>query len=106
MLMGALPLAALIPSIEPHSAPSINALDRRRRSEDRAFLESLKQDVANHPNDFITFETETGAGRFVEEHLAEARREIQPRIVSRGIFGYWREKTLVVLPILATTARR
>ena len=64
-------------------------------------LDSLRRDVAAHPSDFITFETEASAGRFLAEHANEAYRETQPQVISRGILGYWGGKTLVVLPSLA-----
>jgi hypothetical protein len=94
-------LAALPAPLGAHSTPSTGSLATRNNSQDASIVESLKQDVASHPNDFITFETQTSASRFIEEHAAEAYRETQPRIASRGIFGYWRDKTLVVLPTLS-----
>jgi hypothetical protein len=62
-------------------------------------FESLKQDVFSHPADFITFETQASAYRFIGEHY-DAQLEVGRRISSRGIVGYWRGKTLVVLPTL------
>jgi hypothetical protein len=67
--------------------------------ESASMFESLKQDVLSHPTDFITFETQASANRFIGEH-EDAQSEIERRIVSRGIVGYWRGKTLVVLPSL------
>jgi hypothetical protein len=64
-------------------------------------LESLRQSIANHPDDFITFETETSANRFIVEH-ENAYRETERRVILRGIVGYWQGKTLVVLPSLST----
>lgn len=73
------------------------------RSNDDALSisKSLRNDVANHPNDFITFETETGANQFIVKHR-DACRESEQRVIQRGIVGYWEGKTLVVLPSLFT----
>ena len=51
-------------------------------------LESLRQDIANHPNDFITFETQTSANQFIVEH-ENAYSETERRVILRGIVGYW-----------------
>lgn len=64
--------------------------------------ESLKNDVANHPNDFMRFETEAGADQFIAGHK-DAYRENEKRVLDRGIVGYWSGKTLVVLPSLFTS---
>lgn len=64
-----------------------------------AVLASLRHDVATHPNDFVTFETQTNADHFIFEH-EDAFRETDRRVIRRGILGYWRGKTLVVLPSL------
>ncbi len=71
-----------------------------KNSLDTAIFESLRRDVAIHPNDFVTFETQTTANRFIFEH-ADALKETDRRVVQRGIMGYWRGKTLVVLPTLS-----
>jgi hypothetical protein len=60
--------------------------------------QSLRRDVAKHPNDFVVFATETGANRFLVEHRDEVERETNGRLVWRGVVGYWQGKTLVVLP--------
>jgi hypothetical protein len=106
LVANAFSLAALSTSIGAHSSPSTGSLSAQNNSKELSLIESLKQDVASHPNDFITFETQTGASHFIEEHAAEAYRETQPRIASRGIFGYWRDKTLVVLPTLSPVTLR
>jgi hypothetical protein len=72
---------------------------RTEEHESALMFESLKQDVLRHPVDFITFETQASANRFIGEH-EDAQPEIERRIASRGIVGYWRGKTLVVLPSL------
>jgi hypothetical protein len=65
-----------------------------------AVLESLRHDVAIHPNDFVTFETQTTADHFISEH-EDAFKETDRRVIRRGILGYWRGKMLVVLPSLS-----
>ncbi len=69
-----------------------------------AVLESLRHDVAVHPNDFVTFETQTTADHFISEH-EDAFRETDRRVIRRGILGYWRGKMLVVLPSLSISDR-
>jgi hypothetical protein len=71
-----------------------------KNSLDTAVFESLRRDVAVHPNDFLTFETQTTAKHFIFEH-ADAFRETDRRVIQRGILGYWRGKMLVVLPSLS-----
>ncbi|MBS1798778.1 MAG: hypothetical protein JSS95_03035 [Acidobacteria bacterium] len=61
--------------------------------------ESLRDDVSRHPDDFITFATQTAANRFIEEHGFEMNRETERRMIERGVLGYWRGKTVVVLPL-------
>jgi hypothetical protein len=63
--------------------------------------ESLRRDVVLHPGDFIVFATKAGVRRFFAEHNDEVERETDPRIVSRGVLGYWQGKTIVVLPLAA-----
>ncbi|MEO6805503.1 MAG: hypothetical protein ABI209_05095 [Edaphobacter sp.] len=60
--------------------------------------QSLRRDVAKHPNDFVVFATETGANHFLVEHQDEVERETNGRLVWRGVVGYWQGKTIVVLP--------
>lgn len=67
---------------------------------------SLREDVARHPNDFVTFETLRAGNRFLEEHWVDASRETEQRMVQRGVLGYWRGKTLVLMPVLSTGTRR
>lgn len=64
---------------------------------------SLRHDIASHPGDFITFESEAGANQFILDHQ-DAYRESERRVVERGIVGYWEGKTLVILPSLLTAA--
>ncbi|MEO8736351.1 MAG: hypothetical protein ABI380_07400 [Edaphobacter sp.] len=67
-----------------------------------SILESLRKDVARHPGDFVIFETQISANQFIRAHEDEAYRETEPRVVMRGILGYWRGKAIVVLPSLST----
>lgn len=101
MLMNALPLIAST-ATKSYSSPSTTSL-RAQNSDDESMsvLESLKKDIASHPNDFMTFETQTAAYRFIAEHGDDAYRETTPRVIWRGIIGYWRGKILVVLPSLS-----
>jgi hypothetical protein len=64
----------------------------------RMMQESLSRDVARHPDDFIVFATEGGAEQFFATHRDDVERETDSRIILRGVVGYWRGKTLVVLP--------
>jgi hypothetical protein len=63
-------------------------------------IESLRHDVAIHPNDFVTFETQITANHFIHDH-EDVLRETDRRVIQRGILGYWRGKMLVVLPSLS-----
>jgi hypothetical protein len=60
--------------------------------------DSLRFEVARHPDDFIVFATEAGARQFLGKHRGDAEHETNPRIISRGVVGYWGNKTIVVLP--------
>jgi hypothetical protein len=87
----------------PTASATINV--RPQDSLDAAtILESLRHDVAIHPNDFITFETQTTANHFILEHV-DALKETDRRVIQRGILGYWRGKMLVVLPSLSINDR-
>jgi hypothetical protein len=72
-------------------------LQEQNMSDARSALASLRQDVGQHPADFIAFETRISAERFIEEHEG-AYRETERRVILRGVVGYWQGKTLVVLP--------
>jgi hypothetical protein len=63
---------------------------------------SLRQDVSRHPNEFVVFETLTAASHFMQDHLVDVSRETEPRMIQSGVVGYWRGKTLVVLPIVSS----
>jgi hypothetical protein len=60
--------------------------------------ESLRLEVARHPGDFVVFVTQAGAKQFFTRHRDDVERETNPRIIDRGVVGYWQDKTIVVLP--------
>jgi hypothetical protein len=70
------------------------------RGSNARMLDSLREDVARHPDDFVSFQTQTTALRFIDEHGLEAKRETARRIIERGVLGYWRGKMVVVVPIV------
>ena len=78
---------------EPVFAHSNNEL-----SDARMMRESLRHDIARHPGDFVVFPTDAGAQQFVAAHRDDVERETDPRIIARGVLGYWGRKTIVVLP--------
>jgi hypothetical protein len=67
-------------------------------SDAAAIQQSLRNDVASHPADFVVFATETGAHQFLLKNRDDVEPETNERLVSRGVIGYWQGKTLVVLP--------
>lgn len=101
IFLGALSVSASTtnPS-ELRPAPSAVALQSRSVSDEMRALESLREDVGRHPNDFLTFETRIAANRFIAEHEG-AYHETESRVILRGVIGYWQGKTLVVLPSLS-----
>lgn len=68
-------------------------------SGDARMIDSLREDVSRHPNDFVSFQTQTAALRFIDEHGFEANRETARRMIKCGVLGYWRGKMVVVVPI-------
>jgi|SRR5271170_6670837 len=82
------------------AAPSTITVELRDTLDATTILESLRHDVASHPSDFVTFETQTTANHFILDH-EDVLRETDRRVIQRGILGYWRGKTLVVLPSLS-----
>jgi hypothetical protein len=99
--LNSLPLYASTTMTESRSTALINGVQKQSHIEDASLLHSLREDVENHPNDFITFETQASAVQFIEGHWTEATRETEWRMVSRGIAGYWKDKMVVVLPTFA-----
>lgn len=67
---------------------------------DGPMLQSLRNDVNRHPDDFVTFTTKTEASRFLEQHALDARHETQQRMLELGVLGYWQGRTVVVLPLM------
>ncbi|WP_158944323.1 hypothetical protein [Granulicella sp. S190] len=63
-----------------------------------AMQESLRRDVAEHPEEFVVFATEAGANQFAGEHRSAVEMETSGKIISRGVVGYWQGKMIVVLP--------
>jgi hypothetical protein len=100
VLMGALSASASTTPVSESSLAPPAALQGRSYSDEMAALESLREDVGRHPNDFMTFETRIAANRFIAEHDG-AYHETESRVIMRGIIGYWQGKTLVVLPSLS-----
>jgi hypothetical protein len=102
---GALPLWASVPAggmLRP-VRPEVSLLEQNL-SDSAGDLESLREDVGRHPEDFVAFETRTSANRFIAEHEG-AFHETERRVVLRGVVGYWQGKTLVVLPSLSIGSR-
>ncbi len=107
--MSSLPLSALVTGASLATAatpPPLAALSIPTYGEEASLLQSLRSDVAAHPGDFLSYETESSANRFLAEHAPEAQRETEPRVVARGVLGYWRGRTIVVLPSLSAIDRR
>jgi hypothetical protein len=99
VLMGLPVRAEVAPLKMPPDTPASRKIVAASAVDDgTAIRESLRRDIRLHPGDFVVFETEFGAERFVAEHQAEAQRERNQRLVSRGVVGYWQGKIVVVLP--------
>jgi hypothetical protein len=97
-MMGLTASEASIVSLERLDTRIPTKIVARQPEDDAAAIqESLRRDVAEHPNDFVVFETEAGANRFMTEHRDYVQRETSRKITSRGVLGYWKGKTLVVL---------
>jgi hypothetical protein len=98
-LATALPLWASQVPMTKHDALVSQRIVAIQAVDDAAVIQqSLRRDVATHPNDFLVFATEIGANRFLVEHRDEVERETNGRLVWRGVVGYWQGKTLVILP--------
>jgi hypothetical protein len=98
MLMGSPVGASVAPSAKPLRMNSARILAPGAISDTRVLRESLRSEVRRHPDDFIVFETEAGAKQFFAQHRNDVEHETDPRIIDRGVLGYWRDKTIVVLP--------
>ncbi len=103
--MSSLPAFAKLTGFESRRTPEAIEDRTGSRTEQTSKLASLRQDIAAHPQDFVVFETIASIDRFISEHSPEAQREAEPRVAQRGIIGYWRGKTLVLLPTLSAILR-
>jgi hypothetical protein len=99
MLMSSLAANATISTA--WRTPSRSAIQIDDVDDSRQAYESLRDDVSRHPDDFVAFATQTAANRFIGEHGLEMNRETERRMVQRGVIGYWRGKTVVLLPLLS-----
>lgn len=101
LLTSALTLKASTTTIESRPTPLRSSIGVQDHDSDIPMIESLRKDIASHPDDFIIFETETSANQFIVGHN-DVYRETERRVILRGIVGYYQGKTLVVLPSLPT----
>jgi hypothetical protein len=101
MLMG-LPVEAsvvpVVPGANPVGPVSAKIVTPGPISDARMLYESLRLEVARHPGDFVVFATEAGAKQFFRKHQDDVEPETNPRVIVRGVVGYWQDKTIVVLP--------
>jgi uncharacterized protein with von Willebrand factor type A (vWA) domain len=98
MLMGLPVGASVVPSANPLKVDTMRTLAPRAISDSRMLRESLRSEVARHPDDFIVFATEAGAKQFFAKHRNDVEHETDPKIIDRGVVGYWQDKTIVILP--------
>ena len=98
MLMGVPVGATVVPAAKPLKVDSVRILTPSAISDTRQLRESLRSEVARHPDDFIVFATDAGAKQFFAKHRNDVEHETDPKIIDRGVVGYWRDKTIVVLP--------
>src|SRR5487761_147641 len=102
LFIGTWPLSTSIITIpEFHPIPPKRVIQVQSPGNATIIAKSLRKDIADHPSDFIVFETQVDANQFIMEHEEEVFRETELRVILRGIIGYWRGKTLVVLPSLS-----
>ena len=98
MLMGLPVGASVVPAAKPLKVDSARIFAPSAISDTRQLRESLRSEVARHPDDFIVFATGAGAKQFFAKHRNDVEHETDPKIIDRGVVGYWRDKTIVVLP--------
>lgn len=84
------------PTLSPVQAPAI-VHSLPASAQESTYTESLRKDIAQHPGDFMVFATQGTAEIFILTHT-DAFSETDRRVVQRGIMGYWKGKTLVVIP--------
>jgi hypothetical protein len=97
-LVGLSAEASVAPLLRPDAIAAKRIVAVAAVDDAAAMQESLRRDVAEHPEEFLVFVTEAGANQFVAEHRAYVEPEMSGKIVSRGVVGYWQGKTIVVLP--------
>lgn len=97
-LMGLPAGASVAPMAKPLKVDSARILTPSAISDTRLLRESLRSEIARHPDDFIVFATEAGAKQFFAKHWYDVEHETDPKIIDRGVVGYWQDKTIVVLP--------
>jgi hypothetical protein len=98
MLMS-LPVGArVVPTAKPLKVDSARIVAPSAISDARQLRESLRSEIARHPDDFVVFATEAGAKQFFAKHRSDVEHETDPKIIDRGVVGYWQDKTIVVLP--------
>jgi hypothetical protein len=99
MLLMGLPVeASVVPTAKPLRVDSARILTPGAISDTRLLRESLRSEVARHPDDYVVFATEAGAKQFFAKHRNDVERETDLKILDRGVVGYWQDKTIVVLP--------
>jgi hypothetical protein len=101
LLMGLHAWGSVTLRANPKAAAAGKIVVANRTGDARAMRESLRRDVALHPDDFIVFATEAGAKGFFAEHRNEEEIERDRKVRARGVVGYWQGKTIVVLPLPA-----
>ncbi len=98
MLAGLSARASVVPAARPLRVDSARIVAPNAISDTRLLRESLRNEVARHPDDFVVFATEAGAKQFFAKHRSDVEHERDRRIIDRGVVGYWGDKTIVVLP--------
>ena len=98
--------ASTTTTTESRPISSENTIRLRNPSNDTSMSSSLRRDIDSHPEDFVAFDTESAADQFIAKHEDEIDRETDHRVILRGILGYWRGKTLVILSRLPTPTLR
>ncbi|WP_179583015.1 hypothetical protein [Tunturiibacter gelidoferens] len=98
LLTGLYAEASVVPLLRPDVVASRRIVVAAPVDDAAAMQESLRRDVAEHPEEFVVFATEAGANQFMTEHRFSVEMETSGRIMSRGVVGYWQGKTIVVLP--------
>ena len=90
--------ATVAPTTKPLKVDSARIVAPSAISDTRQLRESLRSEVARHPDDFIVFATDAGAKQFLAKHRNDVEHKTDRKIIDRGVVGYWQDKTIVVLP--------